>query len=132
MEADSAPGPIQAQVAATPWNHFASIYSNMPYVGGFYGYEQNNAQVLVIDHSYGNVANWSGLGAVSHLWGTDSYSPLSGQNLTSFDAIVGIPNKGEDPTYAADLTLVESYVRAGGSLILYTSSGAPSSLTGIG
>ena len=79
MEADTAPGSIQAQVAATPWNHFASIYSNMPYVGGFYGYEQNNAQVLVIDHSYGNVVNWSGLGAVSHLWGTDSYSSLSGR-----------------------------------------------------
>ena len=35
------------------------------------------------------------------------------KNLTSFDAIVGIPNKGEDPSYAADLTLVESYVAQG-------------------
>jgi len=132
MEADTDPGSIQAQVEATSWNHFASLYSNMPYVGGFFGYEQDAIKALVIDHSYGDLSTWSGLCAICHLWGADSYSSISGQTLSNFDVVVGIPDGNEDPDNTADLALLESYVSAGGNLILYTSSGAPSSLTGIG
>jgi hypothetical protein len=70
--------------------------------------------------------------AICHLWGADSYSSISGQTLSNFDVVVGIPDGNEDPDNTADLALLESYVSAGGNLILYTSSGAPSSLTGIG
>jgi len=132
MEADTDPGSIQAQVEATPWTHFASIYSSMQYVGGFYGYEQSGFKTLVIDHNFGNLSTWSGLSAICQSWGTDSYASLSGQHLSEFDVILGLPNSSEDPDYAADLALLETYVKNGGSLILYTSSGAPSSLTGIG
>jgi hypothetical protein len=132
MEADTAPASIQAQVEATSWNRFASIYSSMPFVGGFYGYEKNDVRALVIDHNFGNLSTWSGLGAISQLWGTDSYTSLLGQTLSNFDVILGLPNGDGDPNYTADLALLESYVSKGGSLILYTSSGAPSSLTGIG
>jgi hypothetical protein len=132
MEADTDPGSIQAQVEATPWTHFASIYSSMQYVGGFYGYEQKGFKVLVIDHNFGNLSTWSGLSAICQSWGTDSYASLSGQPLSEFEVILGLPNSSEDPDYAADLALLETYVKNGGSLILYTSSGAPSSLTGIG
>jgi hypothetical protein len=131
MEADTEPTSILAQVLATSWNHFASMYTAMPFVGGFFGFEQSATSALVIDHNYGNIATWSGLYAICHAWGTDSYSSLSGLTLSNFKVIVGIPNK-QDPNYSADIALVESYVNAGGALVLYSSSGAPSSLTGIG
>jgi hypothetical protein len=132
MEADTDPGSIVAQVAASSWGHFGPLYGSMPYVGGFFGFEQNTTNVLVIDHQYSNLSTWGGAGAVCHLYGTDSYSSLSGLTLSNFEVIVGIPKSGEDSSYSADLALVESYVSAGGTLIVYNNSGAPSSLTGIG
>ena len=132
MEADTDPGSIQAQVEATPWNHFASLYSSMPYVGGYFGFEQDSAKVLIIDHYYGNLSTWGGLCTVCHAWGTDSESSLEGLSLSTFNVIVGIPDSGQDASYSADLALLENYVSSGGNLIVYSNAGAPQSLTGIG
>jgi hypothetical protein len=132
MEADTAPTQIAARVAATDWNQFASVYSAMPYVGSYFGYQKNTINALVIDHNYGNLQTWGGLWAVAHMWGTDSYLSLSGQVLSNYNVVIGLPNSSEDNSHTADMALLEAYVSAGGTLIVYTSSGAPSSLTGIG
>jgi hypothetical protein len=103
----------------------------MQYVGGFFGMEQNDFNVLVIDHQYGNVTNWAPIAAISHLYGTDSYVSLSTVTLSQFTVILGLPNSN-DPNYSADIAAVESYLTAGGTVIVYTDAGAPTSITGIG
>jgi hypothetical protein len=131
-EVDTDPYELQTQSTATSWGHFGGLIGNMPYLGGWYGYEQDAVRVLTVDHNYGNPQTWSALGTICHQWGTDSYSSLSGWNLSNFHVIVGIPSREQDSTYATDLALIETYVSDGGTLIVYTNSEVPSSLSGIG
>jgi hypothetical protein len=130
LEADSDYASALQQVTATTMTEYTKLWNQIP-LGGWYGTDLNAVNVLVIDHFYTNQETWSALGLMCHPWGTDSYLSLSGWNLSRFNVILGIPN-GQDPTYAADLAQVESYVSNGGTVIVQNNTGAPANLTGIG
>jgi hypothetical protein len=76
------------------------------------------------------------LGLVCHQWGVDSELSLESQveNLVglgtlsfgSFDIVYGMPRA------PADADLIREYVNAGGNLLVYSGTGAPADLTGIG
>jgi hypothetical protein len=135
MEADTAVSLMQAQTANTAWGHFGSLYRTIP-IGSWHGYAQDKIQLLSIDHYYGNPNTYSALGLVCHQWGVDSELPLQTQvqsltglanpSLGSFSVVFGIPNS------ASDMNLLRSYVSNGGNLLVYSGSGAPSDLTGMG
>jgi hypothetical protein len=134
-EADTSVSLMQAQTTVTAWGHFGSLYRTIP-IGSWYGYVQDEIRLLTIDHNYSNPNTYSALGLVCHQWGVDSELPLqaqvesltgtAGTSLAGFDVVFGIPQS------ASDMDLVRAYVRNGGNLIVYSSSGAPSDLTGEG
>ena len=125
MEADSNYTQAVAQSTATTFTHYSKLWNRIP-VGGWYGFDNNQTNVLVIDHYFSNLQTWSALGLVCHAWGTDSQLPLTGWNLSAFNVILGYPHQ------AADQAALLAAVQGGATLIVYTNSGAPASLTGIG
>jgi len=135
MEADTGTSQMQAQVAKTAWGHFGALYRTIP-IGSWFGYVQDRIRVLSIDHYYNNSAAYSALGLVCHQWGVDSQLPLQAQvqlltgltspSLSNFNVLFGLPQS------ASDVNLVRNYVRNGGNLLVYSRSGAPSDLTGLG
>ena len=135
MEADTAVSLIQTQTASTAWGHFGSLYRTIP-IGSWYGYAQDKIRLRPSTTTTTIPDTYSALGLVCHQWGVDSQLSLQtqAQNLTglanpslgSFNILYGVPES------AADLNLVRSYVSNGGNLLVYSSSGAPKDLTGVG
>lgn len=118
MEVDTDSNEIQARVAATSWSKFGALYGGLPYVGQFYGYQKDDVKLLVMDSAYANPSVFAPLHLVSHMWGTDSRTSLSGQTLSKYDVIYGLPDISQDATYTADIAAVKSYVANGGTLIV--------------
>ena len=90
--------------------HFGTLLDKMPYVGGFFGYEDSNIRLLNLARHYGDPLSMQILHVVARQWGGTDFSKLS-----LFD--VAFTDSRDTPYTSADVAALQAFVQNGGGLV---------------
>lgn len=96
------------------WLHFGQLMNNMPYIGGYHGYENEPFKVLSISHHIANLYTYGFVNNIAHQWGIHE-DQLPTMNLNSFDVIF-VDDKDLNPPSNFWPTIAQ-WVQNGGHLV---------------
>lgn len=103
---------VRSYAFGSHWAHFGGLIGRMAYTGGHYGFNDNRAQLLVIDQFYDTPSNFQPMHLVAHVWGQADSASLAPIQLANYNVVYGIPSN------PSDVALLQSYVFAGGTMVV--------------